>query len=81
MIDTVTAIFEKGAFRPESPVELPEGTRVVLSIKNASNVAPPEVKSVEERRRIRRRVVERMMRNPLPSDTPRFTRSDIYDRG
>jgi len=78
--DTLIAVFKDGAFRPESPVDLPEGTRVVLSIKNASSVAAPEVKSVEERRRIRREVVERMMRNPLPPDAPRFKRSDMNDR-
>jgi predicted DNA-binding antitoxin AbrB/MazE fold protein len=80
MTDTLIAVFKDGAFRPESPCDLPEGSRVVLSIKDASSVAPPEVKSVEERRRIRREVVERMMRNPLPPDAPRFKRSDMYDR-
>ena len=37
--------------------------------------------SGEERRAIRRRVVARMRRNPLPAEAPRFTREDIYDRG
>lgn len=80
MIDTVTAVFENGAFRPESPVELPEGSRVVLSIANASGIAPPAVESAEERRRILREVVERMMRNPIPPDSPRFTRDELHER-
>ena len=80
MIDTLIAVFKDGVFRPETPVELPEGSRVVLSINKASNVAPPEVESPEERRRILREVVERMMRNPIPPDSPRFTRDELHER-
>lgn len=82
MIETVTAVFENGAFRPDLPCDLPEGSRVVLSIKNASDlIVAPEVQSAEERRRILQEVVERMKRNPLPPDAPRFRRDDMYDRG
>jgi hypothetical protein len=36
--------------------------------------------SIEERRRIRQRVVERMMKNPLPPNAQRFSRNNIDDR-
>jgi len=80
MTDTVTAVYEHGVFLPDSPCDLPEGARVVLAIRDATNVAPPEVLSEEERRRILREVVERMKRNPLPPDAPRFTRDEMHER-
>lgn len=32
-MEIVSAIFEHGRFRPETPVELPEGSRVVLAVE------------------------------------------------
>ena len=86
MTNIVTAVFEHGAFQPDVPCDLPEGTRVVLAIERIgtnveTGVAPPAVKSSEERKRILREAVERMMQNPLPADAPQFRRSDMYDRG
>jgi predicted DNA-binding antitoxin AbrB/MazE fold protein len=80
MTDTVTAVFEHGVFQPESPCDLPEGTRVVLAISPEGVVAPWQPGSAEERSRILREVVQRMMRNPIPPDSPRFTRAEMYDR-
>jgi predicted DNA-binding antitoxin AbrB/MazE fold protein len=79
-MELMNAVFEHGSFRPESPVELPEGTRVRISIERVENAPQPQILSTEERRRIRKRVVERMMRNPLPPGATRFNRSDMYDR-
>src|SRR5438552_1035411 len=80
-MDTISAVFEHGVFRPETPFDLPEGSRVLLAVQPLSkNSGDAEVLSVEERRQIRRRVVERMMRNPLPEHTARFNRDDMYDR-
>lgn len=80
MVDTVIAVFEHGVFLPESPCDLPEGSRVVLSVRDAARISPPEAEAEDERRRIVEEVVQRMMRNPLPPDTLRFSRSDMYDR-
>ena len=78
MADLVRAIFEHGAFIPELPCDLPEGTRVVLAVERIDNcVQPAESVRPEERKRILKRVVERMKRNPLPPDAPRFKRSDV----
>ena len=76
----MNAVFERGSFRPESPVELPEGTRVRLAVERIQSAPQPQALSIEKRRRIRQRAVERMMRNPLPPGTPRFNRNDAYDR-
>jgi predicted DNA-binding antitoxin AbrB/MazE fold protein len=76
----VEAVFENGAFRPASPVSLPEGARVRLSIEKTRD-EDAEMLTTEQRRGIRRQVVERMRRNPLPEDAPQFRRDDIYDRG
>jgi predicted DNA-binding antitoxin AbrB/MazE fold protein len=79
-MELMNAVFEHGSFRPESPVELPEGTRVRLSVERVRSVPHPQALSIEARRRIRQRVIERMMGNPLPPGTPRFNRDDAYDR-
>ena len=81
MSDLVKAIFEHGAFVPETPCDLPEGTRVLLAIQQEGLVQPPEVNTPEERARILLTVVERMKRNPLPPDAPRFSRDEMHDRG
>jgi len=80
MVDIVKAVFEHGAFTPESPCDLPEGARVVLAIERADYARPPEVKSPEERKRILQAVVERMQANPVSSDSPRFTRDELHER-
>jgi hypothetical protein len=55
-MELMDPIFERGAFRPESPVELPEGTRD-------------------------QRVIERMKRNPVPSNSLGFRRDELHERG
>jgi predicted DNA-binding antitoxin AbrB/MazE fold protein len=77
----VKATFEHGAFVPEGPCDLPEGTRVLLAIQQEMLVQPPEVTTPEERARILENVVERMKRNPLPSNAPRFSRDEMHERG
>lgn len=80
-MDIVNAVFEHGEFRPEEPVKLAEGTRVRLAVESKDGAAPSRSLSVEERRIIRGRAVERMKRNPLPAGASPFRRDDMYDRG
>jgi predicted DNA-binding antitoxin AbrB/MazE fold protein len=40
MVRHVDAIFSQGAFKPVEPLSLPEGTRVRLSVEEASTVRP-----------------------------------------
>jgi predicted DNA-binding antitoxin AbrB/MazE fold protein len=79
-VELLNAVFEHGSFRPETPVVLPEGTRVRLAIERVQSAPQAQALPIDERRHIRQRVVERMMRNPLPPGTPRFNRNDAYDR-
>ena len=81
MPDLVKAIFEHGAFVPETPCDLPEGTRVLLAIQHVGLVQPPEVNAPEERARILLTLVERMKRNPLPQNAPCFSRDEMHERG
>jgi predicted DNA-binding antitoxin AbrB/MazE fold protein len=43
MATYVEAVFEHGAFVPETPLNLPEGTRVVLTVSPRPGVEPPTV--------------------------------------
>jgi hypothetical protein len=43
-------------------------------------VIPPAVTDPEERKRILKRMVERMRANPIPADAPRFTREELHER-
>lgn len=53
-MNAIPAVFEKGVFRPVDPVELPEGTRVVVETEE----------TVSERiRAARRRVFETLSRS------------------
>ncbi len=81
MADVVRAIFEHGAFVPETPCDLPEGTRVLLTVESNALVSSPMIESPEERARILRRVVERMQQNPIPVDAKPFRRDEMHDRG
>ena len=40
MVRHVDAIFSQGAFRPLEPLELPEGTRVHLSVREQASAEP-----------------------------------------
>ena len=76
----VKAIYQKGAFLLEEPYDLPEGSRVALAIEG-SILLPPGTSAPEEKRRIRKTLVERMRANPIPTGAPRLTRDVLHDRG
>lgn len=80
MENFVRAVYTQGAFIPESPCDLPDGTEVVLDVQRTNRVRPPEVASPEERQSIIRSVVERMKANPLPLDAPHLTRDQMHER-
>jgi predicted DNA-binding antitoxin AbrB/MazE fold protein len=80
VMELLNAVFENGSFRPETPVELPEGTRVRIAVERVASALRHPALSIEERRRIRQGMVELMMRNPIPSGSPRFTRDELHDR-
>jgi len=79
MAQRLRAIYQGGAFIPQTPCDLPENSEVELIIEN-SNLIPPQEKDPEERQRILKRMVERMQANPIPANSPRFTREELHER-
>lgn len=79
MAQRLKAVYQNGAFVPQSPCDLPEGSEVELIIE-APRVIPPVVTDPEERKRILSKVVENMRNNPIPADAPRFTREELHER-
>ena len=76
---TITATYRGGVFHPNGPCDLPEGMMVTLALDD-DGVLPPLVADPEERRRILKSVVDRMMQNPISHDAPRFTRDELHER-
>jgi predicted DNA-binding antitoxin AbrB/MazE fold protein len=79
MSDKLKAIFNHGAFVPQEPVNLPEGSEVELIVQGPF-VVPPIVKNSEEQKRIVRSVVQRMKQNPIPAGAPRLRREELHER-
>lgn len=80
MAQNLKAIYRNGAFIPQTPCDLPEGTEVRLIIE-APNLLPPMERDPEERKRIIKRMLERMKANPIPASAPHFTREELHERG
>ncbi|HEX7314169.1 MAG TPA: antitoxin family protein [Pyrinomonadaceae bacterium] len=80
MSQTLKAIYRDGAFIPQTPCDLPEGSEVELTIIE-TRVMPPKASNSEERKRILEGMVARMRANPIPADAPRrFTREELHER-
>jgi predicted DNA-binding antitoxin AbrB/MazE fold protein len=79
MSQRVRAVYQNGAFIPQEPCDLPENSEVELIIENP-HIIPPTVTDPEERKRILKRMVERMRANPIPANAPRFTREELHER-
>ncbi len=79
MEDTVKAVYRNGVFIPTKACNFPENTEVEVSVQGPT-IIPPSVTDPEEQVRIRRKVLERMRRNPLSADAPRFTRDELHER-
>lgn len=79
MSQTLKAIYRDGAFIPQAPCDLSEGTEVELTI-HEPRVIPPTVTDPEERKRIMAELIQNMRDNPIPADAPRFTREELHER-
>lgn len=80
MAQRLKAIYQNGAFVPQSPCDLPENSEVDLVIESP-HVLQPLVTDPAERKRILERLVERMRSNPIPADAPgHFTREELHER-
>jgi predicted DNA-binding antitoxin AbrB/MazE fold protein len=79
MSQRLKAVYHDGAFLPQEPCNLPEGSEVELIVQGPF-VFPPEVEEPEERERALRMVVERMQHNPIPAGAPPLTREALHER-
>ena len=77
MVQRLKAIYQNGAFIPQTPCDLPENSEVELIIETP-HVIPAQVTDPEERKRILTEMVERMRANPIPADAPHFTREELH---
>ena len=81
MQDILRAVYRSGAFEPVVPCSLPEETEVEVLVRNKAVIIPPQVRDPKERARIRKEVVARMRSNPIPENSPHFTRDELHERG
>jgi predicted DNA-binding antitoxin AbrB/MazE fold protein len=79
MAQRLRAIYQNGAFVPQSPCDLPENSEVDLVIERPHLLAPL-VTDPEERKRVMEELVQRMRGNPIPDNAPHFTREELHER-
>jgi len=79
MSKPVMAVYRNGVFVPTTACDIPENTEVQVWLHDPY-VIPATVTDPLEAARIRREVVERMARNPISADAPRFTREQLHER-
>jgi predicted DNA-binding antitoxin AbrB/MazE fold protein len=79
MANFVKAVYRDGVFVPLTHCDIPESTEVQVWFHNPY-VIPPTVTDPEKKRRILREVVEEMRKNPIPLNSPRFTREELHER-
>ncbi|HXU08690.1 MAG TPA: antitoxin family protein [Blastocatellia bacterium] len=79
MSQTIRAVFRDGVFVPQQPCDLPDGSRVELTIDDPYTM-PPEITDPAERAALLKEVVRSMRENPIPADAPRFTRDELHER-
>ena len=79
MSQRLRATFHLGAFIPQQPCEIPEGSEVELIVEGTTILAPEET-DPETRRLILIELVESIRRHPFPRGTPLFTREELHDR-
>ncbi len=73
------AVYRDGAFVPEGRCPLPENAEVDLLVQGPLNM-PPAVTNPEKRQELLRSLTASMKQNPIPPDSPRFTRDQLHER-
>jgi predicted DNA-binding antitoxin AbrB/MazE fold protein len=79
MAQRLRAIYQNGAFVPQSPCDLPENLEVDLVIERP-HLLTPLVTDSEERKRIMEELVQNMRDKPIPENAPHFTREELHER-
>ncbi|NER52198.1 MAG: DUF104 domain-containing protein [Symploca sp. SIO1A3] len=79
MPQTLKAIYRSGTFVLKTACDLPEGVEVELFVQS-SQVIPPKIVDIGARENFLKLLVERMQQNPIPTNSPRFTRDILHER-
>jgi len=79
MSQRIKAVYQNGAFVPQQPCHLPEGSEVELTIDDPYTI-PPAIKDRSERAAMLEDLVKCMRANPIPEGAPRFTRDELHER-
>lgn len=75
----IKAIYRNGSFELQESFDLPENFEVELIVR-VPRIEPPKQTDPEERRRLRKILVEEMRRHPFPAEAPRWTRDELHAR-
>ncbi|NEP09398.1 MAG: antitoxin family protein [Symploca sp. SIO2C1] len=78
MPQTLKAIYHSGTFILQTACDLPEGVEVEL-FGQSSQVIPSPIVDIGARENFLKLLVERMQQNPIPTNSPRFTRDMLYE--
>ncbi|NES17835.1 MAG: antitoxin family protein [Symploca sp. SIO3E6] len=79
MPQALKAIYRSGTFILQTACDLPEGVEVELFVQS-SQVIPPKIVDIGARHNFLKLLVERMQQNPIPTNSPRFTRDMLHER-
>lgn len=79
MEQKLRATYRQGAFIPQAPCDLSDGSEVDLIVQGPA-ILPPRVTAPGEREQLLRRMIDRMRQNPIPTGAPRLTRESLHER-
>jgi hypothetical protein len=79
MSQKLKAVYRRGAFLPKAPCDVPEDSEVELVVHGPFLLAA-EAMEPSEREHILKMLVKRMLQNPLPTESPRFSRDELHER-
>ena len=74
-----SATYRDGAFHPDEPCDLPEGTRVMVG-ETLNGVSPALESDPVERRRIIKALLADMKKNPLNLASHGLSRDELHER-
>jgi predicted DNA-binding antitoxin AbrB/MazE fold protein len=80
MMERVRAVYQNGAFIPQARLDLPEEAEVELTVQAVSSETP-QIGDDEQRARLLQAIVRNMQNNPIPAQSPKFTREELHARG
>ena len=76
---TVRVVYHGGAFVPEGSCDVEEGAEGLVIVGTSDPEFAPAIDPAE-RRRLLSQLVADLRNNPLPPDSPRFTRDQMHER-